>query len=174
LPDLIHLNPAPGKKGLPPPALTLLQAYGELIAKHPEYTDRYFAVLHELEHSDPGNPLVQGAIGNRELHAGKYEQAVAHLQQALKDGLSNTILYTDLAEALIRLDRKGEAVAVLEKATEVDPFNATLRKTLILQLIQSKDYVKAKMEMEDYVKRFPQDAFMRQMLARARGEGRSQ
>jgi hypothetical protein len=47
------------------PALTLLQAYGELIGKHPEYTDRYFAVLNELEHSDPGNPLVQGAIGNR-------------------------------------------------------------------------------------------------------------
>jgi len=174
LPDLIHLNPAPGKKGVPPPALTLLQAYGELIGKHPEYTDRYFAVLNQLEHSDPGNPLVQGAIGNRELHAGKYEPAVAHLQQALKNGPANTILYTDLAEALIRLDRKGEAVAVLEKATEVDPFNATLRKTLILQLIQTKDYVKAKMEMEDYVKRFPQDAFMRQMLARARGEGRSQ
>ena len=117
---------------------------------------------------------MQGAIGNRELHAGKYEQAVAHLQQALKNGPANTILYTDLAEALIRLDRKGEALAVLEKATEVDPFNATLRKTLILQLIQTKDYVKAKMEMEDYVKRFPQDAFMRQMLARARGEERSQ
>ena len=53
LPDLIHLNPAPGKKGVPPPALTLLQAYGELIGKHPEYTDRYFAVLNQLEHSDP-------------------------------------------------------------------------------------------------------------------------
>ena len=60
------------------------------------------------------------------------------------------------------------------KASELDPFNATLRKTLILQLIQIKDYVNAKIEMEDYVKRFPQDAFMRQMLARAQGAGRSQ
>ena len=174
LPDLIHLNPAPGKKGMSLPALTLLQAYGELIGKHPEYTDRYFAVLNELEHSDPGNPLVQGAIGNRELHAGKYEEAVTHLQRALKDGPANTILYTDLAEALIKLDRKSDAVAVLEKATEADPFNATLRKTLVVQLIQIKDYVKAKSEMENYVKRFPQDTFMRQMLARAQAAGRAQ
>ena len=117
---------------------------------------------------------MQGAIGNRELHAGKYEPAVAHLQQALKNGPANTILYTDLAEALIKLDRKSDAVAVLEKATEADPFNATLRKTLVVQLIQIKDYVKAKSEMENYVKRFPQDTFMRQMLARAQAAGRAQ
>src|ERR1041385_2814132 len=174
LPDLIHLNPAPGKKGMPPPPLTLLQAYGELTAKHPEYTERYLAVLSELEHSDPDNPLVQGAIGDRDLRAGKHEEAIAHLQQALKNGPANTLLYTDLAEALIKLDRKSEAVAVLQKASELDPFNETLRKTLILQLIQTKDYLKAKIELEDYVKRFPQDAFMRQMLARAQGAGRPQ
>ena len=174
LPDLIHLNPAPGKKAVAPPALTLLQAYGELMEKHPEYTQRYFAVLNELERSDPNNPTVQGAIGNRELHSGKYEDAVSHLQQALKGGSTNTVLYTDLAEALIRLDRKVEAVAALRKATEADPFNPTLRKTLIVQLIQNKDYVSAKTEMEDYVKRFPQDGFMRQMLARAQAAGRTQ
>ncbi len=174
LPDLIHLDPAPGKKGVPPPAVTLLQAYGELLGKHPEYADRYFSVLNELERSDPGNPLVQGALGDRDLRAGKYETAVAHLQQALKNAPANTLLYTDLAEALVKLDRKSEAVAVLQKASELDPFNATLRKTLVLQLIQTKDYVNAKTEMEDYVKRFPQDAFMRQMLARAQAAGRSQ
>ncbi len=174
LPDLIHLNPAPGRKGVPPPALVLLQAYGELMGKRPEFADRYFAVLSELERSDPGNPLVQGAIGNRELHAGKYQDAVSHLQQALRDGPANTILYTDLAEGLIKLDRKIEAVAVLQKAAEVDPFNATLRKTLIVELIQAKDYAKARMEMEDYVKRFPEDSFMRQMLARAQAAGRAQ
>jgi hypothetical protein len=171
LPDLIHLNPAPGKKGVSPPPLILLQAYGELLEKHPEYADRYFAVLDGLEHTDPNNPLVQGAIGDRDLHAGKYEEAVTHLRHAVKNGPANTLLYTDLAEALVKLDRKSDAVAVLQKATELDPFNATLRKTLILQLIQTKDYVKAKIEMEDYVKRFPQDAFMRQMLTRAQAAG---
>jgi len=83
-------------------------------------------------------------------------------------------LYTDLAEALVKLDRGSEAIAVLQKASELDPFNATLRKTLIVQLIQAKDYTHAKTEMEDYVKRFPQDSFMRQMLTRAQAAGRPQ
>ena len=159
---------------MPPPALTLLQAYGELIEKHPEYMNRYFAVLDDLQRSAPDNPLVQAAMGNRELHAGRYQEAVAHLERALDTGRPKTILYTDLADALIKLDHNREAVTVLRRATEVDPFNAALRKTLIVQLIQLKDYTNAKMEMEYYVKRFPEDSFMRQMLARAQRAGRSQ
>jgi hypothetical protein len=168
LPDLIYLNPAPGRKPVPPPALTLLQAYGELIEKHPEYRSRYFAVLEELERITPNDPLVQAAIGNRELHGGNYLEAVTHFERALADGRAMTPVYTDLADALIKLDRNRDAVAVLRRATGVDPFNAALRKRLIVQLIQVKDYANAKMEMEDYVKRFPEDSFMRQMLARAR------
>ncbi|PYX81098.1 MAG: hypothetical protein DMG70_21045 [Acidobacteria bacterium] len=174
LPDLIHLNPAPGRKRVPPPALALLQAYGELIEKHPEYMNRYFAVLHDLERTAPENPLVQAAIGNRELHAGRYQEAVEHLERALETGRPRTILYTDLADALIKLDHNSDAVTLLRRATDVDPFNAALRKTLIVQLIQVKDYANAKMEMEDYVKRFPEDSFMRQMLARAQRAGRTQ
>ena len=173
LPDLIHLNPAPGKEGMPPPPLTLLQAYGELVEKHPEYLKRYFAVLDELQRTDADNPLVQAASGNRELHAGKYREAVEHLQRGLDGGVVKTILYTDLAEGLIKLDRAGEAIVILRKATDLDPFNAALRKQLIVQLIQLKDYANARKEMEDYVQRFPADSFMRQMLVRAQSIGQS-
>ncbi len=174
LPDLIHLNPAPGKEHTPPHLLVLLQAYGELVEKHPEYMNRYIAVLELLERSNPDNPLVQGAIGNRDKHAGRYQEAIAHLQRALDQGPPRTILYTDLADSLVKLDRGKEAVEVLRKASDLDPFNASLRKTLIAQLIQVKDYANAKMEMEDYVQRFPADSFMRQMLARAQAAGRPQ
>jgi Tetratricopeptide repeat len=174
LPDLIHLNPAPGRKGVSPPTLTLLQAYGELVEKHPEYMNRYLAVLDELERTAADNPLVQAAIGNRELHAGRYQEAVVHLQRALDTGRPKTILYTDLADALIKLGRNLEAITVLRKAGELDPFNAALRKNLIVQLIQAEEYANAKMEMEDYVKRFPEDSFMRQMLARAQAAERPQ
>ena len=172
LPDLIHLNPAPGKERKSPPPLVLLQAYGELAEKHPEYLSRYTAVLEQLQRSDPDDPLVQGAIGNRDKNTGKYPEAITHLRRALDHGPQKTILYTDLADALAKLDRGGEAVAVLRKASEVDPFNASLRKLLIVQLIQIKDYANAKVEMEDYVKRFPEDSFMRKMLAHAQSAGR--
>ncbi|MCU1340373.1 MAG: hypothetical protein JWO19_5954, partial [Bryobacterales bacterium] len=101
LPDLIHLNPAPGKKDTAPPALVLLQAYGELVEKHPEYLTRYYAVLDQLERTDPGDPLVQGALGNRVVHAGKFQQAAEHQQRAIKEGPAKTVLYTDLAYSLV-------------------------------------------------------------------------
>jgi Tetratricopeptide repeat len=173
LPDLIHLNPAPGQKNVPPAALTLLQAYGELIEQHPEYLSRYFAVLQQLERTDPRNPLVQAALGNRELHAGHYPEAINHLQSALTAGVQKTIVYTDLAEALVKLNRTSEAVSALQSAKELDPFNAALQKQLVVQLIQVKDYTNARKEMEDYVERFPADSFMRQMLRRAEAAGQA-
>jgi len=167
LPDLIHLNPRPGKTDAAPPALVLLQAYGELVEKYPQYLDRYYAVLDQLASSDANNPLVQGALGNHDLQAGKYATAIEHLQRAIHQGTPKTILYTGLADALVKVDRVAEAVAVLQQASERDPFNAELRKRLIVQLIRVKDFTNAKKEMEIYVQRFPADSFMRQMLVRA-------
>jgi hypothetical protein len=171
LPDLIHLNPVSGQENTPPPALTLLQAYGELLEKHPEYVERYFAVLSQLERTEPGNPLVQAALGSRDLQAGRYQDAVTHLQRALQTGPPKTVFYVDLAEALVKLDRAGEAIPVLRRAIDLDPFNSVLQRTLIVRLIQLKDYKSAESAMESYVERFPHDSFMRQMLARARSAG---
>jgi predicted Zn-dependent protease len=136
------------------------------VEKHPEYLTRYYAVLDQLERADPGDPLVQGAIGNRDLHAGKYEEAVEHLQRVVKGGHAKTISCTDLADALVKLGRASEAVEVLKQAADRDPFNAELRKRLIVHLIQVKDYVSARAQMEDYVQHFPADSFMRQLLAK--------
>ncbi len=171
LPDLIHLNPVPGQKDTPPPALTLLQAYGELADKHPEYLPRYFAVLDQLERTQPESATVQAALGHKELQEGKLREAVTHLQRALEIGPRKTIYYTDLSEALIKLDRSDEAVSVLRQATDLDPFNSVVQRTMILRLIQLKQYAGAEAAMEAYVERFPEDSFMRQMLARARVAG---
>jgi hypothetical protein len=173
LPDLIHLNPSPGREDKPLPKLMLLQAYGELVEKHPEYLARYSAVLQDLERTDESNPLVQAALGNRELHNGRYSEAVEHLQRALNGSMAKTILYTDLAEALLKLDRTKEAVVALQRATELDPFNAGLRKQLIVQLIRMKDYAEAQKQLKDYVERFPADSFMQEMRRRAEAIGKA-
>jgi hypothetical protein len=165
-PGLVHLNAMPGSS--PPLPLTLLQAYGELLEKHPEYADRYNAVLDQLERTDSGNPLVESALGTKDLRAGKYDNAVIHLTRALRTGPPKTVLYTALAEALLKLDRSSEALVELRHATELDPFNSLIQRTLILRLIQSKRYADAQAAMERYVDRFPEDSFMRDMLARAR------
>jgi hypothetical protein len=171
LPDLIHLNPAPGQKDATPPPLVMLQAYGELAERHPEYVKRYLEVLDQLERTDPNDPLVLAAMGTRESQAGKYEKAIADLRRALETGPPKTFLYTELANALVKLDRPAEAAVVLRKAIALDPFNSELQKTLIVRLIELKEYASARTALENYVERFPEDSFMRQMLARAQAAG---
>jgi formate-dependent nitrite reductase cytochrome c552 subunit len=58
------------------------------------------------------------------------------------------------------------ACAECHKEADRDSFNAELRKHLIVQLIEVKDNVNARAEIEDYVQRLPADSFMRRLLAR--------
>jgi hypothetical protein len=167
LPDLIHLNPAPTRKTVPLPRLTLLQAYGELSETHPQYTNRYFAVLGELENTEANDALVQSALGHRDLKDGKFAEAARHLQLSIRIDPRQASVYGDLADALAKLDRHDESLAALQKGIALDPFNPVLQKSLIVQLIQAKRHADAKTALEHYLEVFPQDDFMRHMLALA-------
>lgn len=167
LPDLIRLNPAPGKGNAPLPLLTLLEAYGELADSRPEYVGSYLKVLDELEKTQPSNSLVQAAVGRRELKGGNYSVAVEHLQRAIQLGPPRATTYADLADALVKLGRSDEALAALDRSVTLDPFNPRTQRTLVARLIELKQYERARSALEHYVRTFPQDAFMRQMLAKA-------
>ncbi len=167
LPDLIDLDPAPGKQDTPPPLLTLLQAYGELADNRPEYVAAYLRVLDQLEKAQPDNALVQGAVGRRELKNGNYGAAAEHLQRAVQLGPDRATSWADLAEALAKLGRSDEALAALDRSIALDPFNPFTQRTRVVQLIELRQYEKARTALEDYVRTFPQDGYMREMLARA-------
>ena len=167
MPDLIHLSAVPGQKEAAPPRLTLLAAYGELMDKAPEYRGRYLTLLAELERSQPENALVQASLGRRALLDDKASEAAVHLRHALKTGPPQATTYADLAEAQVKLGQENEAITSLEKAVELDPFNAVFQKKLVLLFIEGKQYAQAGAALERYVQTFPQDSFMRQMLNRA-------
>jgi predicted CXXCH cytochrome family protein len=173
LPDLIHLNPAhrpaSGKQATPPPLLTLLQAYGELAENKPEYVAAYLRVLGQLEQTQPDDPLVQAALGRRDLKDGNFSSAAGHLRRSLESRPTVATTYADLADALSHLGKTDEALPQIEKAIELDPFNPVTRKMLVVDLIGAKQYTKAHKALEDYLEIFPQDDFMRQMLERAAG-----
>lgn len=170
LPDLIHLNPAPGNEAVPPPLLTLLAAYGELVESKPEYIAPYLKVLGQLEETQPDDPLVQSALGRKELKDGNYAAAVSHLQRALRNGPPVATTYSDLADAMAHLGQTEEAIPLFEKAIDVDPFDPITRKKLMVRLIETRQYGKAREALEQYLEIVPQDDFMRQMLSRAEGK----
>ena len=168
LPDLIDLDPAPGHETDPPPPLTLLQAYGELAAEKPQFTAPYLDVLARLEKSGAGNALVQAAVGRRELKDGNFEAAETHLRHALELGPPQPTTCADLADALMHMNRKNESVTWLDKSIELDPYNPFTQRTLVVRLIDLKQYARARAVLEHYVEVFPQDTFIRQMLEKAR------
>jgi hypothetical protein len=171
LPDLIHLNPAPGQESVPPPLLTLLAAYGELAANKPEYIAPYLKVLGQLEQAQPDDALVQAALGRRDLKNGDFQAAAGHLRRALQIGPPAAATYSDLADVLAHLGQTEDALPLIQKAIDLDPFNPVTRKMLVVRLIETKQYAKAHEALERYLEIFPQDDFMRRMLASA--EGRS-
>jgi len=112
--------------------------------------------------------LVQASLGRKALLEGNASDAAVHLSLALKLGPPQATTYADLAEAQVKLGQNNEALASLEKAVEVDPFNAVFQKKLVLRFIEMKDYAQAGAALKRYVATFPQDSFMREMLNRTK------
>jgi tetratricopeptide (TPR) repeat protein len=146
------------------PDITLLRAYGELADRDAGYRQRYLELLGRMSGTDAKEPFVQAALGHKALAEGKSEEALAHLIAAAP--LDDSTVYRDTAQAMINLGRVSEAVNYLQRAENVDPFNPVVQKSLILQYINLKRYPDARQAMEAYVKEFPSDTFMRNLLTR--------
>jgi hypothetical protein len=166
MPDLIHLDAVAGD-GAAPSALTRLQAYGDLVKKKPQYADSWLRTVNELEATSPENPIVQAALGHRDLQAHKLADAIAHLQHALRLDAGQVEAYADLSEAYDQAGQPEEAIAAAKNAVKLDPFVAALQKTLVFRLINGKHYDEAQAAMKGYLEDFPEDDFMRKMLALA-------
>jgi hypothetical protein len=171
MPDLIHIN-AIGSRGAnaaPVSALSRLQAYALLEVSKPANKDHYHAAwlsaLHELETANAEDPLVQAALGHRELQAQHLPAAIDHLQHALRLNPTQPAVFTDLSEAQAQSGQLDDAIANARKAVELDPFNPNIQKTLIERLITAKQYPQAEAALEHYVQLFPEDDGMRRMLA---------
>lgn len=164
---LVHVNRPPGEDKLPD--LTLWRAYGELLEKEPALQQPYFALLDKLAATDPENGLIQAALGARDLRQNSSNanaSAIAHLTKALDLGFSGGSAYADLAEALGRAGRLQDAVAVLKRGIAAEPYAPVLYKSLALRYISLRQYPQAKETMQRYVELFPEDGFMRGLLAR--------
>jgi hypothetical protein len=171
MPDLIELNPA-GERGagaLAPPALIRLQAYALLKAEgKAQFVQPWLKTLAELETSNPENAVGQASLGHRDLDDHRYPEAISHLEHSLRLDPLQPLVYVDLSQAQDQSGKRAEAIVSASKAVALEPFNPDIRKTLIYELIQDKQYDQAEAEMEKYLQIFPEDDRMRQMLAIAK------
>jgi len=168
MPDLVELNPA-GERGpgaSPPPALIRLQAYALLKAEgKQQFVQPWLSTLSGLGQSNPENALVQASLGHRDLDDHNYVEAISHLEQSLRLDPLQPFVYVDLSAAQDQSGKPDEAILSARKAVELEPFNPGIRKTLIYQLVQDKQYDQVEAEIEKYLQIFPEDDRMREMLA---------
>ena len=170
MPDILMLN-VEGKRGpeaTAPPAIVRLQAYAILKAAKPQFNAAWLTTLAEVETGNPESALVQAALGHRDLEARKLPEAIAHLQHALQLDPMQTSVYMDLSDAQDQAGQPEEAIANARHALELDPFATDPQKALVARLISAKRYDEATAAMEKYLQTFPEDDFMRKMLAIAR------
>lgn len=165
LPDLVYLNRSTHADRASLPPVMLLQAYGELMDRDPDYRTRYFSVLDELSKTAPEQPLVQAALGHQALAGNESNgAAIEHLTHAIQLGFTAAGVYQDLAEALVRSGREQDAVTTLQHGIEKAPYTPVLYKLLALRSINLKQYSEAQRTLERYVDLFPEDDFVRGLL----------
>lgn len=172
LPDLVHIDAVPGKEHVPIAPIVLLQAYGELMESHPEYKPRYERLLDALASSKRHDPMVLSALGRRALLAGTAEgldEGQRDIAQAIADGSTLASDFELDANLLIRAGRIQEAIEVLKRGIDLNPYSTRLYKRLALAYIQIHQYDNALATMKQELKIFPEDSFMRMLVARVEG-----
>lgn len=164
--DLVHINRA-GKAELP--LLTRMQAYGQMADRQPAYYEKFQVLLDEASQKEARHPLVLASLGRRALRANRFAEAIAHLQAARENGSVSSTTFEDLGEALSRAGRLEESAQVLQRGIEAAPYTAVLYKSLALRFIQLKRFEEAKQTLTKYVDLFPEDDFIRKLLAQVSG-----
>jgi hypothetical protein len=164
--DLVYFNGAPGK-GLP--LVTSLQAYGELAERRSSYPQRFQELLDRAAKEIPNEPIVLASLGRRALRTQSFDAAIQYLTKAVERGSEAYTTYEDLDQALAGADRLEDAVKALRRGIELAPYTPVLYKTLALRYVKLKRYPEAKQTLERYIELFPEDDFVRKLLAQVSG-----
>jgi hypothetical protein len=133
LPDLVHLNAIPGQKEVPLPSITLLQAYGQLIGAHPEYRERYIALVEKLRRSAPDDIAVLEAFAYRALQNKNKEgtaEAIEYLNHAINRGSMSPADFEQCGSLLITAGRQAEAVDLLQRGIKMITHDGELYRLL--------------------------------------------
>jgi hypothetical protein len=123
---LLHLTATPGETPSSVPAVTLLRAYLDLIRDgHQEFTLRMDDLLNQIAQSAPADPVVLVALANRAAAKNTPESrtaAVGYIVRAIQAGTTAPEDFLLLAELYGRDNRHPDAIKVLEKGLEINPY----------------------------------------------------
>ena len=166
LPGLVCINRRGEDATKPIPPLTKLRAYAEASVKDPRLSRYYNELLEQLRTSMPNDPTVLACLGRKAIMDKEDAKAVEYLTRALTNGADFEATYIDLGEALARLGRVEESAKVLQQGVAAWPFSADIQKALVFRYVTLKQFPEADEALKRYIALFPEDTFMRGILAK--------
>ena len=169
LPELVHVNRPPDAGSEALPLLVRFQAFGELLSKQPDFSEKYLDLLTEAAERHGDDPLVLAALGRKAKVENRAPEAIEYLTMAVEAGSQPASTYEDLAELLMESARLGESAEILLQGVNQLPYNPRLRKMLALRYIKLERFQEARSTIEEFVRRFPEDDFMRGLLRQVSG-----
>ena len=169
LPELVHVNRPPEAGGEALPLLVRFQAFGELLSRQPDFSQKYLDLLAEAAERHGDDPLVLAALGRKAKLENRAPEAIDYLALAVEAGTQPASTYEDLAELLMESARLGESAETLLQGVNELPYNPRLRKMLALRYIKLERFQEARSTIEQFVRLFPEDDFMRGLLRQVRG-----
>jgi hypothetical protein len=167
LPDLVHLNRVPGKEDSAPPAVTLLQAYGQLSVQRREYLERYFEVAQQLEGSEAKNIYVLEALASRSLQLRTPDgdsAAMGYIARAIAQGSASAWNFEQLGGRLLKSGQYSEALSCLQTGIQRAPYDATLYALLANAYVSLNQPHEAAETLRQASQLFPQMDLLRQLL----------
>ena len=170
---LVHLNAVPGApEGLPKDLL--LQAYAQILTNYPEFKSTYEALLNELARSEPSNRYVLSGLGlqrKREGTPAAAAEATEYLSRAIQAGSTSPADYQALAELLISAGETQSAIQVLREGIRANPWVQDFYGQLASLYVRNHQVSNAIEVMKSYLKEFPQDSFVRDLLSQVQSAG---
>lgn len=168
LPDLVDLSSDPAKHTALEP-LTRLQAYAQIVLRHPQYRARYWSLANQLKTIHAKNLYVLEALADEAVQKHTEEDsrlAIQYLKDAMEHGATNPVDFEELASLLMESGRTTEALDLLTQAMKVAPYDANLYRQYAKALLSQNRIREACEFTVKGTMKFPQDDSMRAFQSR--------
>ena len=153
----------------------LLRAYADLLPHFPEYQGAHDDLLNELAAAGNSDPFVLSELARQALKENKPESlkaAAGYLAQALKEGSTEQTDFEMMANLHEAGGRRAEAIDLLKRGIELNPYSIRLHKTLALEYVKAHEYDNALAEMKKELEIFPHDSLIRSLVKRVEENNR--
>jgi predicted Zn-dependent protease len=167
-PGLKYLNSVPGQD-TPLSPLILLEAYGQVMASHPEYREKYWNLARQLKTAQPDNVAVLRALADWATQQNRSEarNAIEYLDSAIAHGDTSPTDYEELARLLMANGRTSEVVKLLQRALQDLPYDAEYYRLLGKAFLNLSRASEAHEILAKGAQIFPQDSGIRDLLKQA-------